>query len=220
MNYRETKAAYLNCEKRIFDGCDFLGNPDIAPCDVDVGSSEFIGFNYALGCKNPQDKVVHFFLDDYQFARVWNDPERYVQVLSKFKAVISPDFSMYSDFPRVVQMFNHYRKHWCAAYWQEHGINVIPAIGWSDKDSFNWCFNGEPRHSTVCISTVGGFKNKKTKEAWLAGFDEAVKRLKPSTVILFGRAFPEIKFDGNLVVASNTNLVNKKTLSKTTKGED
>lgn len=213
MNYREKRGAYLNCEKLIFDGCDDLGTPAIAPEDIDISGAEVVGFNYAIGCRNPENKIVHFFLDDYQFERVWNDPDRYIPVLRKFRAVIAPDFSMYTDFPKVVQMFNHYRKHWCAAYWQERGIKVIPAIGWSDEDSFKWCFNGEPENATLCFSTVGGFRSKATKEAWLAGYKEAIKRLHPSRVILFGKAFPEIEFDGDLQVASNSNLDNKATLS-------
>ena len=145
MNYREKRGAYLNCEKRIFSGTGPFDFPMIDPVEVDVEDTEVIGFNYAIGCKHPEDKICHFYLDDYQFERVWNDPDRYVPILKRFKAVLAPDFSLYTDFPRAVQIFNHYRKMWCAAYWQERGINVIPTICWSTPDSFEWCFDGIPK---------------------------------------------------------------------------
>lgn len=214
MNYREKRGAYLNCEKRIFSGTGPFDFPMMDSVEVDVEDTEVIGFNYAIGCKHPEDKICHFYLDDYQFERVWNDAPRYVPILRKFKAVLAPDFSMYTDFPKAVQIFNHYRKQWCAAYWQENGVTVIPTIGWSDESSFEWCFDGVPKHSLVCISTVGGFGNHEdNKGAWLKGYEKCLEVLDPSEILLFGKDFPEIRRHGTMVVVGNSNLIRKKTLS-------
>ena len=221
MNYREKRGAYLNCEKRIFSGTGPFDFPVMDPVEVDVTDTEVIGFNYAIGCRHPEDKICHFYVDDYQFERVWNDPDRYIPILGRFKAVMAPDFSMYTDFPKAVQIFNHYRKMWCAAYWQEHGINVIPTICWSTPDSFEWCFDGIPRHSLICVSTVGGFGNHEdNKAAWLEGYERCLEVLDPSEVLLFGKQYPEVKFDGPIIVAPNTNLQRKKTLSANTNRGD
>lgn len=214
MNYREKRGAYLNCEKRIFSGVGSFDFPMMDPVKMDVENAEVVGFNYAIGCKHPEDKICHFYLDDYQFERVWNDPDRYVPILGRFKAVLAPDFSMYTDFPKAVQLFNHYRKQWCAAYWQEHGVTVIPTIGWSDESSFDWCFDGIPTDSLVCVSTVGGFHSKISKEAWLRGYRKCLEVLHPSEILLFGKQFPEIEFDGPLTVVDNSNLTRKNTLNK------
>lgn len=165
MNYREKRGAYLNCEKRIFSGTGAFDIPKMEPVNIGVEGHEVIGFNYAIGEKHPEDKICHFYLDDYQFERVWNDPDRYVSILKKFYAVLAPDFSLYLDFPKAVQIFNHYRKMWCAAYWQENGIAVIPTICWSDEASFEWCFDGIPKHSLISVSTVGGFGNHEDNKA-------------------------------------------------------
>ena len=74
--------------------------------------------NFALKEKFPEHKGVHFFVHDYQFERVWNRPDRYTDVLSKFAYVLSPDFSPYANSPKAIQIFNIYRKNWCARYWQ------------------------------------------------------------------------------------------------------
>ena len=136
---------------------------------------------------------MHFFLDDYQFTRVWTEPDRYIPMLQRFKYVLTPDFSLYTDFPKPLQIYNHYRKHWIGAYWQMHGINVIPTICWSDQKSFEWCFDGEPTQSVVAVSSVGTQNNKEKKRCFLDGYHEMVERLQPTQIIFYGRVPDECK---------------------------
>lgn len=212
MNYRQKRGAYLNCEKRMYPGVGYYEFPMMEPVDIDVRGVELVGFNYAIGCKHPEYKICHFYLDDYQFERVWNDPDRYVPILGRFKAVLAPDFSVYTDFPKAVQIFNHYRKQWCAAYWQERGINVIPTICWSTPDSFEWCFDGIPKHSLISISTVGGFGNHEdNKGAWLEGYEKCLEILDPSEILLFGKRYPEVRFDGPVYCSDNANISKRRT---------
>lgn len=110
-----TQRNYENAQRMLFDGVGQYSTPVIEPTQFD--NAEFIGFNYARSAKNPEDKAVHFFLDDYQFNRVWTDPDRYIPMLQRFKYVLTPDFSLYTDFPKALQIYNHYRKHWLGAYW-------------------------------------------------------------------------------------------------------
>ena len=78
-----------------------------------------------------------------------------------------------------------------------HGINVIPTICWSDQDSFEWCFDGEPAHSVVAVSTVGTQRSKGTKQKFLDGYFEMVDRLQPTQIIFYGNVPEECK--GNIV---------------------
>lgn len=162
----------------LFDGIGQYDIPGIEPTQFD--NAEFIGFNYAKSAKNPESKAVHFFLDDYQFTRVWTDPDRYIPMLQRFKYVLTPDFSMYTDFPKPLQIYNHYRKHWLGAYWQMYGINVIPTICWSDRESFEWCFDGEPTQSVVAVSSVGTQNSKEKKQCFLVAILEMMERLQPT----------------------------------------
>ena len=218
MSYLDTRGGYLNCNKRIFNnGVGRFDVPNIRPCNIDVSDAVVIGFNYALTEKNPEDKIVHFFLDDYQFERVWCNPDRYINLLKRFRAVIAPDFSLYTNFPRAVQIFNHYRQHWCAAYWQEAGINVIANPQWclDDPSCFDWCLDGEPHESLICVSTTGGFRSNLKKQLWLEGWNRIMEELQPSEILLFGKKFPEIEYNGgNIIVAKNLNLEKKRALAK------
>ena len=155
---------------------------------------QFIGFNYAKTCEKQQKTNfgVHFFLDDYQFERLWNRPDKYIQLLLKFKYVLSPDFSMYTDYPKAMQMWKHYQKHWLGAYMELFGIKVIPTIGWSDKESFKWCFDGEPKNSIVAVSSIGTQRNEESRRAFLDGYNKMVEVLKPTTILFWGNIPSEL----------------------------
>ena len=204
MNYRNTRC-YQNCEKRMFDGVGEFRFPEIKPVNVDVEDTPMLGFNYALSERHPNEKICHFFMDDYQFERVWNNADKYLNVLRYFKAVCSPDFSLYFDFPKVIQMYNHYRRQWCGAYWQEFGIKVIPTVRWSDESSYDWCFEGIPKHSLVCISTVGGFRELEVRKLWLKGYEKALEVLEPSHILFYGKVHDEIECPVPYTCAVNQN---------------
>lgn len=184
---------YLNLQKSMFDGIGKYDIPELKP--IKFSTCETIGFNEAKRCKNRNDKAVHFFLDDYQFERVWNRPDTYINMLKQFKYVFSPDFSIYSDYPKALQIYNHYRKHWVGAYMQFNGISVIPTIGWSNKESFEWCFDGEPKGSAIVVSSIGTQKNKQVKELFMNGYNEMLKRLEPTQILFYGNVPREIVDD-------------------------
>jgi hypothetical protein len=118
--------------------------------------------------------------------RLWNNVDRYLDICAQYKYVLSPDFSLYDEFPEALQIYNHYRKHWIGAYFQERGINIIPTISWSGQHSFRWCFDGEPVGGTVAISSVGVQKHGCTKELFLMGYDEMLRQLQPETILFYG----------------------------------
>lgn len=194
---KSNSIAYENLNRRIFPGVGEYGIPQIKPT-VFTDGCEFVGFNYARGkCSNPEEKAVHFFLDDYQFNALWTNVDRYVDKLSRFRYVLTPDFSTYTDFPKAIQIYNHYRKHWIGAYLQEYGCKVIPTISWSTPDSYDWCFDGEPEGGTVAVSSVGCMNSKGKKCLFLSGYNAMIERLHPESIIFYGKVPEECK--GNIV---------------------
>lgn len=191
--YRQERF-YENLNKEIFSGAGIYDIPCLLPEHCQAES--FVGFNYAKSCKQPNSKGVHFFIDDYQFTRCWNNPDAYIEILKSFKCVCTPDFSTYTDFPLAIQIYNHYRKHWLGAYWQQNGINVIPTISWSDKESFKWCFDGEPKGGAVAVSSVGTQLNRNLRLLFLEGYNEMLTRLQPELIYFYGNVPDECK--GNI----------------------
>lgn len=187
---------YENIERARFEGVGDYDVPTLEKTDFD-SRVEFIPFNYAASCKNRENKGIHFFIDDYQFIRLWNDPDRYMPMLQQFRHVLTPDFSLYTDFPKALQIWNHYRKHWIGAYMQMYGIDVIPTIAWSTTESFEWCFDGEPTNGIVAVSSVGIMNSRRKKELFMAGYNEMLSRLSPETILFYGMIPDECR--GNIV---------------------
>jgi hypothetical protein len=132
---------------------------------------------------------VHFFEDDEKFDEVWNNPSRYIDKLKQYRQVLSPDFSQYIDMSNAVQIFNVYRNRWCAAYWQQKGLVVIPTISWSDVNSFDYSFDSIEKGSVVAVSTIGC---RKQEDAFMDGYREMVKIIEPENVICYGESFSEM----------------------------
>lgn len=158
---------------------------------VDAKPAEFMGFNYAksTAASDKHGKACHFFIDDYQFERLWTSPARYVDILRDFECVLTPDFSLYLDMPRPMMQWNRYRSQALGFYWQCQGLSVVPTLTWGDEDTFDFTFEGMPEGGTVAVSTVGVKKDKEAQKFWCAGMSEALRRTKPARVFLYGSAF-------------------------------
>lgn len=147
--------------------------------------SELIGFNYAKS-NDRKDVGIHFYVDDYQFERVWNYPEKYVDVLAEYDCILSPDFSLYMDMPMPMKIWNIYRSRQIGAYYQSQGIKVIPTISWAEAETFEFCFQGIPEGSIVSISTIGVKENKDALKIWEDGVTAMIERIKPSAILIYG----------------------------------
>lgn len=155
------------------------------------------GFNFALGDRHPERKGCHFFLHDYQFERVWNTPNKYLNTLKKYKYVLSPDFSPYSDMPKCLQIFNVYRNRWCGRFWQENGITVIPTVTWSSDETVDFCLAGIPKYSVIAISTMGEGRWAHYKSLY-KNWDKVMEKLEPKQILLYGKDLSK-NLSGNIV---------------------
>ena len=155
---------------------------------VDDMPRELIGFNYAKStdAKAKRGNGCHFFIDDYQFERVWANPEKYLDVLKPFGCVLTPDFSLYMDMPAPMQAWNRYRSQALGRWWQDKGLTVVPTLSWAQPESYAFCFEGVPRHSTVATSTVGVKGDADALAVWADGMREAMRRVESSRVLLYG----------------------------------
>ena len=146
---------------------------------------DLIGFNYAKSSAN-KDVGIHFYVDDYQFERVWNFPEKYIDVLMDYECILSPDFSLYMDMPMPMKIWNVYRSRQIGAYYQSKGIRVIPTLSWAEPETFEFCFQGIPKGSVVSISTIGVKKDNDALKIWKDGVDEMIRQVEPSAIIIYG----------------------------------
>lgn len=176
-----------------FEGAELVGKfgfPKVR--GTNLIPEKAIPFNMAMREKNRRDKWVHFFIDDYRFERIWNQPQRYISVLNKFVGVISTDFSMFSDMPKAQVIWNCYRNR-AAAFWlQKNHIPVIPVVEWSDYTDFAWCLDGLPIHSTLAVGTYGCNKSSLKRYGLIKGVEKICAELQPSALVMYGDEVPGI----------------------------
>ena len=163
-----------------------------------------IGFNYAKTSKD-KNAGIHFYVDDYQFERVWNSPEKYLDVLSGYECILSPDFSLYMDMPMPMKIWNVYRSRQIGAYYQSKGIKVIPTLSWAEQETYCFCFQGIEQGSVVSVSTVGVKNSKEAVNIYCDGMAEAIRQLEPSMILEYGG---DVGFDyGGVPVRRYSNQV-------------
>lgn len=196
-NTQKRVANILNLEIAQYEGVGKYDIPELEPVKNIPKIDEWIGFNEVLSDKAPsKNKGVHFFIDDYQFMRIWNKPDAYVDKLLQYGCVIAPDFSPYGDMPLATQIFNHYRKHWVAKYLQERGINIIPCIRAStDERSLEFYLEGEPKGGVVAISSMWT-NSKELRDYFMREYNLMYETLKPSKILIYGSKIENLK--GNI----------------------
>lgn len=150
--------------------------------------ARLVAYNSRKDVTNPgPDAAVHFFLDDYRFETVWSKPERGLSRCRTVGTALTPDFSLWCDMPRVMQLWQVYRSRWCGAWLLHHGVRVIPTISWSTPDTYDFAFAGIPTGSVVAISTVGVLRDPVARAGFAAGYTAMLQRLRPATVLVYGR---------------------------------
>jgi hypothetical protein len=143
--------------------------------------------------------LVHFFKNDNNFDCLYEerDGERQrgrIKKLAQYAAVCTPDFSLYPEMPFPVQIKQVFKNRWCGANWQAMGLSVIPTITWADQDSYKFCFEGIPAHSSVAVSTVGC---RDSKQMFLQGYGKMLEVIEPDMIFCYGTPFDEM--EGNIV---------------------
>ncbi len=199
-NYRTSPLLLRNQ----FDGADIWKIPLIPKAEfseADFENLRLIGFDRTkLENNNLLERMVHFFLYDYKFERVWKSPDSDIEKLRRYRAVLSPDFSIYTEMTPVLQLYNVFRNRWCGAYFASKGMRVVPTVSWGEENTFDFCFMGIPKGSTVAVSTymVSAHGNHADqKEFFLKGYREMMRRLEPQRIICYNEPFPEM--EGNII---------------------
>lgn len=137
---------------------------------------------------------VHFFVDDYRFTGIYNNPEKSLARLSQYAFLLTPDYSTYTDMNLWRQLESVAHSRWVGAYWQSKGLKVIPTISWGDARSFSFCFDGIEQNAIVAIGMIGC---KHSKQGFLRGYNALLEKKNPSAIVCFGKPFDEM--EGNII---------------------
>ncbi len=130
---------------------------------------------------------VHFYEDDAKFERFWRNPFKYVDRLSCFDGLISPDYSLYADFTPAQKIWNTHRNFACGAWLQQsQGLQVIPNVRTAGYDSVPYALAGAPHESPIAIGAHGCIKNLQDRASFKQDLRMTVDVLQPSVILVYG----------------------------------
>ena len=169
--------------------------PLIRKQNIDVAKIKFL--SYAETKNNDSengDKTIHFFTYDWKFDKVYENAKDELEKLKQYYCLLSPDFSIFTNMPLPLQILSVFKNRWCGAFWQSNGLKVIPTVSWGDEKSFDFCFDGIEEGSVVAVCT---YYRENCEEEFMLGYNEMLKRIKPSAVICYDEPFKAMT--GNVI---------------------
>ena len=180
-DYKQTKNLG-NFFKAEFDtGANEWGVPETAPFVEDLSGIEWVSFGEKAKVKDFSNIGLHFYIDDYKFESVWTKPDKWLEVFQQCRAVITPDFSNYTDMPKAQQLWNHYRRQWCGKYWQDNGVNIVSSLSFGIGQIYDWSFAGIPQGTMVAASFVG---DAVSADKGIEDMKRAIETVKPRKVFI------------------------------------
>ena len=141
------------------------------------------------------DLGVHFFVDDYDFGSVYEQPERTLPLYSQYRFCCTPDYSVYGEMQPWRQLESVAHSRWCGAWWQSKGMNVVATISWDKYPSFDYCFEGVEEGAMVAVAT---YACRIGRAGFLRGYDAMLEKIRPEAVICYGEPFSDMR--GNICV--------------------
>ena len=143
---------------------------------------------YSMKNVGNKSGAVHFYIDDYRFGGMymWGRLQHIAEQVAVYKTVIAPDFSIYLDQSRILNLFQLYQNRVATAYWQSIGLQVIPSVSWGNADSFEYCFDGLPQQSILSIGGLGNAHHPSMIQLWEYGVKLTIERLNPTALIIYG----------------------------------
>ncbi len=127
-----------------FEGSTWLGIPSLLPERIaqpnllptrtyvrdHYGPDAYYCISAGPFVEGEQIGTIGFYTEDHRFEDAYRNAGVFAEYLKELDpiAIVSPDYSTYSDWPATLRIFSLYRSRWVARFWQELGFNIIPSI--------------------------------------------------------------------------------------------
>lgn len=169
------------------EGAEFAGPmdmPAMRPCHCIP--SKLVAFSDAMSANyHDREGFVHFYEDDANIERFWNNPKKYLPRLKQFEGVISPDYSVCYDFPNAYKVGNTYR-NLASGYWlQSEGMNAIPNVRCEPANT-GWSLPSIPHGSVIAFGARASVKRVADRAIFVSMVKAAVDQLMPSAIVWYG----------------------------------
>ena len=188
----DTKIIYDVFKAWMVEGAQFDGKYEF-PFISDSGiiPEKLLPFDKAMANKN-YAQWVHFYIHDKEFERIWNQPNKYLEILKRYEGIITPDFSLYRDMPLSMQIWNTYRNRAIGYWMKKNGVSIIPNFSWGDERTYEFCFDGIEKRSIVAIGTHGTAKRKLDRYYLEQAVDRLLEKIEPRHIVIYGTVYDKL----------------------------
>ena len=169
--HRTRISRWLNLDYVCLLACNSLPGKTTLRAVNDIDEIIPVPFSKASRSKL-RNTTVHFFEHDYLIERL---------------VVFGPDYSLFYDMPDEFNLWNIFRNKLCSLIMQMNGIKVIPNLSVCLPKFYDKIFEGIEPGGTYVVSNVKAFSNYFTIHEWYKFVREAIERLHPETLIIYGK---------------------------------
>ena len=156
------------------------------------------GLQETLNLERAVRGVLQFYVKDRTLEGIWDKRTNIISQLQEFPwvAVISPNFSVYEDAPRMDHLYNMKRSSVVYNEMIDAGLPAVPDISWYNRIDLDQWIREINDQDIKCIAfsfqTVGtGLRASNTYLNYMMGFKYLTDRISPKIeIILAGVASP------------------------------
>ena len=159
------------------------------------------------------DFGVHFFVDDYRFEDIYDNPEVTFSLYSQYNFCCTPDFSVYGEMQPWRQLESVAHSRWVGAWWQSRGMMVVPTMSWDRFPSFEFCFDGVEEGAVIAVAT---YACRQGQAGFMRGYDTMLERVQPEAVICYGEPFSRMRGEILRVTPQNPRQFHRELKRKST----
>ena len=143
-------------------------------------------FNYLKSTVKEGRYWYHCFTAEKNFNRLCTNFNEYEEFLTNVKGIISADFNLYRNYLDEVLIRNCRKNRLVDYALQQMGVPMIPAAGFAGESSWEWCFDGLPKNSTVAVTT-NTLYDKEANRLFVGGINAMVKKIQPTAIVVCGK---------------------------------
>lgn len=172
--------------------------PQLAPVNY-LPELPVFPINYLKSKSDKGRYWYHCFTGDKNFHRLYTHFEEYRELLQRAKGLISADFSLYRDYHEIFLIESCRANRLIDYALQQAGIPMIPTAGFAGESSWEWCFDGLPKNSTVAITT-NTVNDREARRLFVGGVNVMVEKIQPTAIVVCGKCpdwlakkFPDIQ---------------------------
>lgn len=152
---------------------------------------EIIQWNCRSTCSNQSESSISFYCTDQDFQCVLINPDKYLEIFSKYQSVIGMDASPFDNMPGIIQCSQIYVNLAFTYYLGRKGYEIIPNVRLGTKRTYS-SLNAYPKGTLISIGTNGFIKSKSNRKIFSDQVRLIVDKLEPSGILVYGPNIDEI----------------------------